>query len=352
MAPCPWTSQRQFGSERPIYVSDGTLSRSFHAGDGIEDIQTTEDGRIWASYFDEGVFGSTVLGQTGLACLETSGQVRFKFNELAARGTDIIDCYALNVCSDREVWLCYYTDFPLVQLLDGKIAGLWPELSVKGSHASAVSGREVLFAGGYENRNRLFLVDLDSSKVDQRIPVDADGNEIADFTAFGGGNRLWLQSGCAIFLVDFRIAAEPCRGREEAPGSLSGDTWGFGWLTCPLDGFSAFLMNSNWKESPTVAWPRSIWPQGHRRRKPVSGFPWRAMGAVVGSVRSIRPCPVAESEKESRLLSSSKRNEGGSQIAAPFKRTNECCRALPGIALRYHPGKTVLEGYPLGAAQK
>ncbi len=187
-----------------VYASDGILSRSFHAGDGIEDVQATEDGRIWASYFDEGVFGSTVLGQTGLACLEGSEKVGFKFNELASVGTmpDIADCYALNVCSDREVWLCYYTDFPLVQLMKGKIAGLWPELSVKGSHAFAVFGREVLFAGGYENRNRLFLVDLETLKVEQRIPVDADGNEIDDFTAFGRGSSLWLQSGSTLFLVD------------------------------------------------------------------------------------------------------------------------------------------------------
>ena len=173
-----------------VYDSAGTLSRSFHAGDGVEDIQTTEDGRTWVSYFDEGVFGDTTLGQAGLVCLDSSGEVTFRFNDLAARGTDIADCYALNVCSNREVWLCYYTDFPLVQLADGKIAETWPGLSVKGSHAFAVSGRKVFFAGGYDNRNRLFLADLDTSKVQQHIPVDAEGNEITDFAAFGRGSRL------------------------------------------------------------------------------------------------------------------------------------------------------------------
>ncbi len=96
----------------------------------------------------------------------------------------------------------YYTDFPLVKLADGKIAGIWPGVGVKGSHAFALSGREVLFAGGYENRNRLFLVNLDTSKAQQRIPVDAEGDEIDDFTAFGRGSRLWLQSDSAVFCVD------------------------------------------------------------------------------------------------------------------------------------------------------
>lgn len=179
-----------------VYDSDGTLTRSFHAGDGIEDVQTTEDRQIWVSFFDEGVFGDSTLGQAGLVCLDRSGQVTFRFNEFASAGLvpDIADCYALNVCFDREVWLCYYTDFPLVQLAEGKIARIWRELSVKGSHAFAVSGRKVLFTGGYNKRNRLFLVDLDTSKVQQRIPVDGEGKEIVAFSAFGRGSGLWLQS--------------------------------------------------------------------------------------------------------------------------------------------------------------
>ena len=67
-----------------VYDSDGTLSRSFHAGDGIEDVQTTEDGRTWVRYFDEGVFGDTTLGQAGLVCLDRSGQVTFRFDNVAA----------------------------------------------------------------------------------------------------------------------------------------------------------------------------------------------------------------------------------------------------------------------------
>jgi hypothetical protein len=191
-----------------VYDSEGTLSRSFHAGDGIEDIQATEEGRIWVSYFDEGVFGDTALRQAGLACLDRSGQVRFKFNDLASAGSvpDIADCYALNVCSDREVWLCYYTDFPLVQLAECKIAGLWQGLSVKGSHAFAVSGRKVLLAAGYDKRNRLFLGDLDTSKVQQQIPEDGEGKRINAFTAFGRGSKLWLQSRSTLFLVDLSAA--------------------------------------------------------------------------------------------------------------------------------------------------
>jgi hypothetical protein len=129
-----------------VYGSDGTYLRSFHAGDGIEDAQATEEGRIWVSYFDEGVFGDTALGQAGLGCLDSSGRVSFRFNELASTGTvpDVADCYALNVCSNREAWLYYYTDFPLVRLVDGQVANLWAGISVKGSHAFAISQRKIV----------------------------------------------------------------------------------------------------------------------------------------------------------------------------------------------------------------
>jgi hypothetical protein len=191
-----------------VYGPNGTCLRSFHAGDGIEDIQATAEGRVWVSYFDEGVFGDTALGQAGLACLDSSGRVGFRFNELASAGAvpDIADCYALNVCSNREAWLCYYTDFPLVRLVDGQAAGLWAGVGVEGSHAFAVSGRRVLFAGDYEKRDRLFLVDLATSKVRERIPVDEAGKPIEGFAAFGRGSRLWLGAGGAVFVVG--VAAE------------------------------------------------------------------------------------------------------------------------------------------------
>ncbi len=81
-------------------------------------------------------------------------------------------------------------------------AGLWTGISVKGSHAFAVSREHALLAGGYSKRNRLFLVDFATSKVKERIPVDVKGQAIEGFAAFGRGNRLWLQAGSALFVVD------------------------------------------------------------------------------------------------------------------------------------------------------
>lgn len=39
-----------------VFGKGGEHGASFHAGDGIEDVQADRQGRFWVSYFDEGVF--------------------------------------------------------------------------------------------------------------------------------------------------------------------------------------------------------------------------------------------------------------------------------------------------------
>jgi hypothetical protein len=96
----------------------GDVLEAFHAGDGVEDVQTTGSGEIWISYFDEGIFRGDDLGQGGLVCLDDAGRQRFSFNQLATAADlpPIYDCYALNVASDDDVWLHYYDAFQLVHL--------------------------------------------------------------------------------------------------------------------------------------------------------------------------------------------------------------------------------------------
>lgn len=185
-----------------IYDASGRYLRSFHAGDGIEDVQVSEDRRIWISYFDEGVFGNTRLGQSGLVCLDDHGGCDFDYATLVGDEVpSIADCYALNVCSNREVWLCYYTDFPLVRLLDGKPDCVWTNQPVHGSPALAVLGGTVLFAGGYKRKSELFLVHLEEMRPQPHIPVQDGGEPIKPFTACGRKECLFLQSKDTLFVI-------------------------------------------------------------------------------------------------------------------------------------------------------
>ena len=186
-----------------VYDAVGRHLRSFHAGDGIQDVQATGGGEVWVSYFDEGVFGSTKLGGAGLVCLDGRGHCVFRFTDVLGGGVpDICDCYVLNVVSGGEVWLCYYTDFPLVRLVDGKVEGFWPRVPVGGSPGIAVDGDMALFAGGYRDKESLYLVRPGEKRVLKVEPTDEDGQRLKKFTAFGRGSRLFLQTEVALHAVD------------------------------------------------------------------------------------------------------------------------------------------------------
>ena len=154
------------------------------------------------SFFDEGVFGSTKFGQSGLVCLDDRGNCVFDYaNHVGSDLPSIADCYALNVYSNREVWLCYYTDFPLVRLLDGKPEGVWKKQPVSGSPGFAVFGGSVLFAGGYNRKGEMFLVNLGNMRSETTIPVDGSGEPIKVLDAHGRRDRLFLQSTDGLFVI-------------------------------------------------------------------------------------------------------------------------------------------------------
>ncbi len=185
-----------------LYGAHGEHLSSFPAGDGVEDVQVTRDSKIWISYFDEGVFGESELSRSGLVCLEHAGKQVFDFHAVCPAADPIDDCYALNVCSSHEAWLCYYTDFPIVRLTDHQLTGIWREIPVAGSHAFAVSKENLLFAGGYENRNELLHVDLLARRFKNLKPVTENGNVINEFLAFGRSHRLFLSTEKSLYVVD------------------------------------------------------------------------------------------------------------------------------------------------------
>jgi hypothetical protein len=140
-----WLLGEQRGGRTLVYDQQGSLTATLDLGDASEDLQTTPDGKIWVSYFDEGVFGKG-LGAEGAICFDSAGSPVFRFAEFATKyGLPMIaDCYAMNVTPEGEVWLNYYTDFPLVRLRDFALEHLWQCAHPMGK-AFAVRGPEVLY---------------------------------------------------------------------------------------------------------------------------------------------------------------------------------------------------------------
>lgn len=187
-----------------VYDMQGQRLWSFHAGDGIEDVQATEAETIWVSYFDEGVYSGNDLGSAGLIRFSERGEVLFRYDSLyAPHNVPVIDdCYALNVCSSKETWLYYYSDFSLVKLVDGKVEKSLHKMPVSGAHAFAVGSERVLFSGSYNKRKSLFLMDLASKRAKELRPVSQENRSIGSFRGFARRSRLYLATEESLFCLD------------------------------------------------------------------------------------------------------------------------------------------------------
>jgi hypothetical protein len=192
-----------------IYDTEGHMRHSFHAGDGIRDVQTTRDGRIWVSYFDEGVFGDLPLGEAGLVCFDSEGRLQFQYNSFAKeRGLPPIDsCYALNVATTTDTWVYYCSRFlSLVHLRGTELAHHWTNIPVRGWNAFAAAEGRVLLRGGYKQHERLFLLSLDPTAAEEVNIVDDHGDAVllkpTYDSCIGRAERFYIVADRGLFVVD------------------------------------------------------------------------------------------------------------------------------------------------------
>lgn len=148
-----------------IHSVDGRMEHQMVLGDGIENLLCSADGTIWVGYFDEGVFGgpnkdgSWPVSSGGIVQFDATGTALWSFNEQVRETHSIADSYAMTL-SGTSLWACFYTDFPITRISDGK-AVFWSN-SVVGAKAIAVKDEIVMLGGGYsDDANRITLITLD-----------------------------------------------------------------------------------------------------------------------------------------------------------------------------------------------
>lgn len=132
----------------------GEILQAFCLGDGIEDCIVTRDGRIITSYFDEGVFGDAPFGNKGLVVWDCMGH-RIWENEKYG----IMDCYAINVDEQENLWFYYYADDDLVRTDFEKDIVYHPE--IEGMTKFLITkGKQLLCDGGYNNYGQFHKIDI------------------------------------------------------------------------------------------------------------------------------------------------------------------------------------------------
>lgn len=152
---CNWRAETDYDLNGIIFdPRTGQVNRVL-LGDGISDVQIDERGRIWVSYFDEGIFGNygwghpgpNPVGQAGLVCFLALGKKVWEFPNDA--GPAIYDCYALNV-SRAEAAIISYPDFPICRI-NADFQFTSKQTKLRGCHAFAMSDTEILFSGQYDD---------------------------------------------------------------------------------------------------------------------------------------------------------------------------------------------------------
>lgn len=196
-----------FDLNAKVFDTKGNLLREFLLGDGIQHLYVTEENNIWTSYFDEGVFGNygwkNPIGANGLRAWDSKGSEKYKYPNNGKHF--IVDCYALNVVSDEDVWFYYYSDFEVGRYFQGRIEYYKPD--VDGSDGFAVYDDHLLFRDK-EDKGSYILYTAGKRKKLKRKCVWSFMNEEnqtihADIISCRGPQMLLLE-GKKVYLVDLR----------------------------------------------------------------------------------------------------------------------------------------------------
>jgi hypothetical protein len=207
---CRW---RPEGAEKNALGMDwnGSVLGRWTIGDGIQDLRVAPNGIIWVSYFDEGVFGNygwnhpsaPPIGSTGLVAFRPNGERCFEYDAEAAGTDTICDAYAMNVAGDDDVWVYFYTEFPIVRIRNRRYH-VW-RTDIGGARALAVKGDRALLYGDYRNRAIARVVELGRSGraklIEERILVDERENPIDNALVYGVGDKLHVFSGRSVHIV-------------------------------------------------------------------------------------------------------------------------------------------------------
>lgn len=207
-----------------VYGPSGKPEQRWLLGDGVADLQSTPDGRLWVSYSDTGTMGDygrfgwgrispelwvEPIGLPGLVRFGPSGATDYRY-EPPPRARVVVDCYALNVAPEGA-WASYHPGFPLVHVTDTGRSVVWSS-DFGPVDSLAVAGPLVLGHTSWNRINRGRLGRLGDSVVRRLGEVElalADGTDLRTVKAFlGRSSALHALSDTAWYRFDLSAVRE------------------------------------------------------------------------------------------------------------------------------------------------
>ena len=201
-----WILCEARGGRAVLYDRAGRLNNTLDLGDGSKDVQTTSGGKIWVSYFDEGIYGDGIGSLQGVVCFDSAGHPIFKYFDFAEQHQlpFIDDCYSMNVASENEVWLSYYSAFPLVHIDRFRLQRVWKEFGCIDG-AFGLAQEAVVYSKCYirhknENPQLLRRTLTDNPHTQPIEPIDERGDAIqGPFHTAARGPHFFLCTNTALY---------------------------------------------------------------------------------------------------------------------------------------------------------
>jgi len=208
---CSWRSETDFDRNGAVIdPKTGAVSRIL-LGDGIEDLFIDTAGRIWAGYFDEGVFGNfgwsdpgpPPIGASGVVVFDAGGTILWTYPQ-QGRNPSIDDCYAMNVSGDGAA-IFFYSDFPVCTITRDFALSFF-STPMRGCKAFAIADGRVLFSGQYNDSvhtgYRGVLNPDRPAEMEQVTFLYPDGTPIRATRIIGRGSKLYFFAGDAVYAAD------------------------------------------------------------------------------------------------------------------------------------------------------
>lgn len=187
-----------------IFQPNGYISNPFYAGKCISDCQVDHKDNIWISYSDEEIFDTNSIGKNGIVAFDAKGEIVFdSFDQfvLKEKVPPIDDCYALNV-KENDVFLFYYSDYPIVQFEGENLKNIWQADILENCSdvmGFAVCNKYALFADSSNKLKRFSFCDQSLVEIQA---LNEDKENLSYSHCFGRGSVLFLQEGEKLYFKD------------------------------------------------------------------------------------------------------------------------------------------------------
>lgn len=156
---CQFRATDDFDLNAKIFDMQGRLLREFSIGDGVKETLVDQLGKIWTTYFDEGISGTLgwkePIGRPGLIRWNPNGNIEWTFERIRYL-EPMKDCYAATMDADGNCWTSYLPGFPIVRIAPQGQIQTW-ESPIKGSNTLQIWDHNILLDGGFGNNDFVIL---------------------------------------------------------------------------------------------------------------------------------------------------------------------------------------------------